>query len=70
MIQRFLLEGVVRGAGPRNRLFRPADGLPVFLARLPGGKRILARIAFLADKVMSYFHLSGKALIAMVLGFG
>ena len=30
----------------------------------------MSRIAFLADKVRSYYHLSGKALVAMVLGFG
>ena len=69
VIQRFLLEGVVRGAASVIS-FVPLMGCLYFWLAFLEESGYMARIAFLADKVMSYFHLSGKALVAMVLGFG
>lgn len=69
VLQRFLTEGVVRSAASVIS-FVPLMGCLYFWLAFLEESGYMARIAFLADRVMSYFHLSGKALIAMVLGFG
>lgn len=69
LFQRFFVEGVLQGiTGVLS--FVPMMGCLYFWIAFLEESGYMARIGFLADRVMSYFHLSGKALMAMVLGFG
>ncbi|MFR9255184.1 MAG: nucleoside recognition domain-containing protein [Merdibacter sp.] len=65
----FLTQGVVSGlAGVIS--FVPLMGTLYFWIAFLEESGYYARIAFLTDRIMSYFHLSGKAFLAMLLGCG
>ena len=69
VLRDFFLEGVLNGIGSVIS-FIPLMGTLYFWIAFLEESGYYARIAFLCDRIMSYFHLSGKAFFAMILGFG
>ena len=69
VISDFIIDGVVSGLlGVVS--FVPLMGTLYFWIAFLEESGYYARIAFLSDRVMSYFHLSGKAFLALLLGYG
>ncbi len=65
----FLCDGIVQAmAGVLS--FVPLMGTLYFWIAFLEESGYYARIAFLCDRLMSYFHLSGKAFLALLLGAG
>ena len=65
----FLCDGIIQAmSGVLS--FVPLMGTLYFWIAFLEESGYYARIAFLCDRVMSYFHLSGKAFLALLLGAG
>lgn len=69
MLADFLCDGVISGMSGVIS-FVPLMGSLYFWIAFLEESGYYARIAFLCDRIMSYFHLSGKAFLALVLGAG
>lgn len=68
-IQSLLLNGVIAGVGG-VLTFVPLMGVLYMVLSLLEESGYMARIAFLLDRMMGTFHLSGKSFVSLLLGFG
>lgn len=68
-LQELLLNGVVAGVGG-VLVFIPLMAFLYFALALLEESGYMARIAYILDRMMSCFHLSGKSFVALLLGFG
>ncbi len=68
-IQHFLLDGIIAGVGG-VLTFIPLMTILYFVLTILEESGYMARIAYLLDRFMDLFHLSGKSFIAFMLGFG
>ena len=69
VLRQFLLQGILAGVGG-VLVFVPLMALLYFVLSLLEESGYMARIAFLMDRIMRFFHLSGRSFVAFVLGFG
>lgn len=68
-MQSFILQGVVAGVGG-VLVFIPLMAFLYFMLSIVEESGYMSRIAFLLDRFMSIFHLSGKSFVSLLLGFG
>lgn len=69
VVRQFLLQGILAGVGG-VLVFVPLMALLYFVLSLLEESGYMARIAFLLDRLMNSFHLSGKSFVSLMLGFG
>ena len=69
VLRQFLLQGILAGVGG-VLVFVPLMALLYFVLSLLEESGYMARIAFLLDRLMNSFHLSGKSFVSLMLGFG
>lgn len=69
VVRQFLLQGILAGVGG-VLVFVPLMALLYFVLSLLEESGYMARIAFLLDRLMNTFHLSGKSFVSLMLGFG
>ena len=69
LLQQLILDGFL-GAMQAILSFVPLLGLLYGMIAVLEESGYMARIALLADRIMRIFHLSGKAMISLLLGFG
>ncbi|MDR1782297.1 MAG: ferrous iron transport protein B [Bacilli bacterium] len=67
--QAMILDGLLAGVGG-VLVFAPLMYFIYLLMGILEESGIMARIAFLLDRVMRFFGLNGKAFISMIIGFG
>lgn len=67
--QGLLLDGILAGVGG-VLTFVPLMAILYFMLSLLEESGYMSRIAFLLDRMMRVFHLSGKSFVALLLGFG
>jgi ferrous iron transport protein B len=65
----FIIEGVIGGVG-FVVVFIPVLFFLYFFMALLEESGYMSRVAFLMDRIMSFFGLNGKAFIPLILGFG
>lgn len=68
-VQHFILQGVIAGVGG-VLVFIPLMAFLYFMLSIVEESGYMSRIAFLLDRFMSIFHLSGKSFVSLLLGFG
>lgn len=69
LVQKLVLEGFL-GSLTTILSFIPLLGLLYCMIAILEESGYMARIALLADHLMRIFHLSGKSMISLILGFG
>ena len=69
IVRQFLLQGILAGVGG-VLVFVPLMALLYFVLSVLEESGYMARIAFLLDRLMHSFHLSGKSFVSLMLGFG
>lgn len=69
VLRQFLLQGILAGVGG-VLVFIPLMAILYFVLSLLEESGYMARIAFLLDRLMHGFHLSGKSFVSLLLGFG
>lgn len=69
MVQQFVMQGLLAGVGG-VLVFVPLMALLYTVLSLLEESGYMARIAFLLDRFMHTFHLSGKSFVALMMGFG
>lgn len=69
VVQQLILQGVIAGVGG-VLVFIPLMAFLYFVLALLEESGYMSRIAFLLDRMMSTFHLSGKSFVSLLLGFG
>lgn len=69
VIQQLILQGVIAGVGG-VLVFVPLMAFLYFILAILEESGYMSRIAFLLDRMMSTFHLSGKSFVSLLLGFG
>ena len=67
-VQSFLIDGLINGIGS-VLIFLPQIALLMFVVALLEGTGYMARAAFLLDRVLSRFGLSGRSFVPMVSSF-
>ncbi|MDR2712312.1 MAG: ferrous iron transport protein B, partial [Clostridiales bacterium] len=68
-LQGLLIDGVIAGVGG-IMIFLPQLAFLFFFLSLLEDSGYMARVAFITDRLLARFGLSGKAFIPMILGFG
>lgn len=68
-ISQLLINGILAGVGG-VLVFIPLMALLYFALALLEESGYMSRVAFLLDRIMSKFHLSGKSFISLIIGFG
>lgn len=68
-LQQLILKGILAGVGG-VLTFVPLMALLYFMLALLEESGYMSRIAFLFDRSMRVFHLSGKSFVSLLLGFG
>lgn len=68
-LQHFLLDGILAGVGG-VLTFVPLMAILYMVLSILEESGYMSRIAFLLDRMMHTFHLSGKSFVSLLLGFG
>lgn len=68
-IRELIVNGIIAGVGG-VLVFIPLMALLYFMLAILEESGYMSRIAFLLDKAMRVFHLSGKSFVSLLIGFG
>ena len=68
-VQKLLLDGILAGVGG-VLVFLPLMAFLYMVLSILEESGYMSRIAFLLDRAMRSFHLSGKSFVSLLLGFG